>query len=124
MTSTQTVQHLKQPKRSKTCGQHCIAMLAGVPVADVISRFGSSATSQSKILEIAEAFGLRQSSRLWVLNRDNELPSTGIIKLRKARRKYFHWACVIDGVLHDPSQEASGRLASGYKVVAFMPFDN
>lgn len=123
MTTAQTVRHLKQPKRSKTCGQHCVAMMAGVSVDDVISRFGSSATSQAKILEIAKAFGLRQSSNLWVLNRDGELPNTGIIKLRKARRKYFHWACIIDGILHDPSQEVPGRLASGYKVVAFMPID-
>lgn len=115
--------HLKQPKRSKTCGQHCVAMLAGVPVADVISRFGSGATSQAKILEIAKAFGLRQGSRLWVLNRDGVLPKTGLLKMRKARRKYFHWACVIDGILHDPSQEVSGRLAKCHEVVAFMPIE-
>lgn len=96
-------------------------MIAGIPVADVISRFGSDATSQAKILEIAKAFGLRQGSRLWVLNRDSELPNTGILKLRKTRRKNFHWACIIDGVVHDPSQEVSGQLASRYKVVAFMP---
>lgn len=116
--------HLKQPKRSKTCGQHCIAMMAGVPVSEVISRFGSSATSQAKILEIAKAFGLRQGSKLWVLNREGELPTTGILKLRKARLRYFHWACVIDGVLHDPGQDTCGKLTERYEVVAFMPFNN
>jgi hypothetical protein len=115
--------HLKQPKRSKTFGQHCVAMMAGVPVSEVISRFGSGATSQAKILEVAAAFGLRQGSKLWVLNRDGELPRTGLLKMRKARRKYFHWACVIDGVLHDPSQDVSGRLAKCHEVVAFMPIE-
>lgn len=115
--------HLKQPKRSKTCGQHCIAMLAGVPVADVVSRFGDGATSQAKLLEIAAAFGVRQGARLWVFNRDDELPRNGFLKMRKARRKYFHWACVIDGVLHDPSQEVSDRLAKCHEVVAFMPIE-
>lgn len=115
--------HLKQPKRSKTCGQHCVAMMAGVPVTRVIMRFGSDATTQARILEIAAAFGLRQGSKLWVLNRDGELPKTGFLKLKKARRKYFHWACVIDGVVHDPSQEVPGRLAKDHKVVAFMPIE-
>jgi hypothetical protein len=97
--------------------------MAGVPVDEVVSRFGSGATSQAEILEIAAAFGLHQGSKLWVLNRDGELPRTGFLKMRKPRRKFFHWACIIDGVLHDPSQEVSGRLAKCHEVVAFMPIE-
>lgn len=115
--------HLQQPKRSKSCGQHCIAMLACVPLESVTAKFGVGATSPETILKIAAAFGLRHGSNLWVLNRDGVLPRTGLLKMRKARRKYFHWACVIDGVLHDPSQEVSGRLAKCHEVVAFMPIE-
>ena len=113
--------HLKQPKRSKTCGQHCVAMLASVSLSSVTSKFGDRATSQAKLLEIAKAFGLQPQSSLFILNRDGELPKTAILKLRKARRKNFHWACVIDGVVHDPSQESTGLLAKGHEIVAFMP---
>jgi hypothetical protein len=116
-----TMIHLQQPKRSHSCGQHCIAMLAGVPLQSVTARFGDGATSPEAILKIAKAFGLRPQSKLWALNRDGELPKTAILKMRRPRRKYFHWACVIDGVLHDPSQEKSGQLAKCHEVVAFMP---
>jgi hypothetical protein len=32
--------HLQQPHDSKTCGHHCIAMLCGVPVEEVIELVG------------------------------------------------------------------------------------
>jgi hypothetical protein len=117
------VEHVTQPKRSKTCGQHCVAMMAGVDVADVIAKFGTSSTTPVQLLSMAKAFGLRQQSSLWEINRDGEMPSTAILKLRKKGRRNFHWACVIDGVIHDPSQSKTGVLANRHEVVAFMVFD-
>lgn len=112
--------HQQQPNRSKTCGQHCVAMLAGIPVAKVIEQFGRKGTTASKVLEIAKAFGLEPETALWQLPRDSNIPRTGILKLRKARRKRFHWACVIDGVIHDPACSTEGELLSDHVVTAFI----
>lgn len=118
------MRHLQQPKRSKTCGQHCVAMLAGVPVEQVVSKAGEKATKPAELLKIAASFGLKQKSNLWVLIRgDYELPNNGILKLRKPRRKNFHWACVVNGQIHDPSQDAPGKLANCHEIVAFMPVE-
>ena len=115
------VKHLKQPKRSKTCGQHCVAMLANVPVASVIERFGNRSTTPSQLLEIVGECGLRATTALWQIPRSAaDMPSTGILKLRKKGRRNFHWACVINGVIHDPACDTAGAIVRNYEVVAFI----
>ena len=119
-----TAKHLQQPKRSKSCGQHCVAMLAGVDVATVIRKCGSGSTTAAQILVIANQFGLKQKTKLWQLPREGQaFPVFGIIKLRKPRRKSFHWACVVDGVIHDPAYSVAGVQATGHHVACWIEFN-
>lgn len=120
------IAHIQQPKRSKTCGQHCVAMLAGVDVGAVIARSGASGgTSVEKLMAIAKMFKLRQASKLWMIRDFEQLPKNAILKLRKAGSplKKWHWACVVDGAIHDPSCSVAGKLCKGYSIVAVMPID-
>jgi len=116
--------HLQQPKRSRTCGQHCIAMLAGVEPQAVITKSKmSGGTSVERLLAIAKMFGLRAASQLWLVRDFEQLPSDAILKLRKAGSpvKRWHWACVVDGVIHDPACSVAGEIVKGYSIVAVMP---
>lgn len=46
------------PIQQGLCGQCCIAMLAGVPLAEVVARMGKGNASWSKILETLDYYGI------------------------------------------------------------------
>jgi hypothetical protein len=115
--------HFQQPPKSKTCGQHCIAMLAGVTPQEVISKTGiKGATTIAELMKIAGAFGMQPASKLWMVRDFEELPPNAMLKLKRpGLKKNWHWACVVNGEIHDPSQSEPGRLANRYSIVAVMP---
>lgn len=51
------------PIRPGFCGHSCVAMLAGVPLSDVIARMGSGHASWSKILEALDYYGISHASK-------------------------------------------------------------
>lgn len=116
--------HLKQPKTSKTCGQHCLAMLAGVPLAEVIALLGRKSTTQPQILAAAAKLGLEQATQSWQLPSEHDtLPANAIVKTRRKGRKKFHWCCFVDGIYHDPSEAEVGRTGQNHIIVSWMEFN-
>ena len=51
------------PMQAGFCGQCCVAMLAGVPLSDVVARMGKDHASWSKILEALDYYGISYASK-------------------------------------------------------------
>lgn len=51
------------PIQSGFCGHCCVAMLAGVPLSDVVERMGKGHASWSKILEALDYYGISYASK-------------------------------------------------------------
>ena len=55
------------------CGQHCVSMLADVPLSDAVELMGTEKASWSKILEALDYYGISYASRA-VYTRGNVCP--------------------------------------------------
>ena len=95
-------------------------MLAGVDVREVIQKFGNKGTTKEVILRMVKAFGLWPETNLWQLPSREELPRNGLVKLTRPGRKCFHWACIIDGVIHDPACDMPGVTVARHQVACFI----
>ena len=51
------------PIQDGLCGQHCVSMLASVPLSDVIGLMGKGKASWSKILEALDYYGISYASK-------------------------------------------------------------
>lgn len=51
------------PVQAGFCGHACVAMLAGVPLAEVVARMGKGRASLSKILECLDYYGISYSPK-------------------------------------------------------------
>lgn len=104
-----TMKHLKQPKNSKTCGHHCVAMVAGVPAKKVISIIGHERATRTK--ELAAAIG---ELELFCANRAKRfkqfvdvLPRICILKIHFKKVKHTHWVVFNNGIIYDPGHECT-----------------
>jgi ABC-type bacteriocin/lantibiotic exporter with double-glycine peptidase domain len=123
--TTTTTEHIQQARTMPTCGQACLAMLAGVSLTEACLAVGHRrGTKHHEIIKAARKLGLIPKTTLWQLAADHDaLPANAILKQRRRGRKNWHWACVIDGVLHDPSMPTGGELGSNRITVSWMEFD-
>ena len=51
------------PSQDGLCGQHCVSMLAAVPLSDVVGLMGKGKASWSKILEALDYYGISYASK-------------------------------------------------------------
>ena len=51
------------PSQDGLCGQHCVSMLASVPLSDVVGQMGKGKASWSKILEALDYYGISYASK-------------------------------------------------------------
>ena len=61
------------PSQDGLCGQHCVSMLASVPLSDVVGLMGKGKASWSKILEALDYYGISYASKA-VYTKDNACP--------------------------------------------------
>ena len=62
------------------CGQTCVAMLAGVPLADVVALMGKEKASWSKILEALDYYGISYADKMdYPKGKAVELPECCIV---------------------------------------------
>ena len=52
------------PSQDGLCGQHCVSMLASVPLSDVVGLMGKGKASWSKILEALDYYGISYASKV------------------------------------------------------------
>jgi hypothetical protein len=79
------------------CGQACVAMLAEVPIEEVITLMKTK-TSLSKVMEALDYYGIRYSDKMvYKLKKDQKLPKCCIINTRG------HLMLFYDGKYYDSS---------------------
>jgi hypothetical protein len=102
----------QQPTRT-SCGPTCVAMIVGVPVADVldslpaarhghraISRADSHNTNLAELLRLLKPYGVTLGRRLSLAQ---TLPPVALLRLRSKHRRNWHWAVWKDGQVFDPA---------------------
>ena len=52
------------PSQDGLCGQHCVSMLAAVPLSEVVGLMGKGKASLSKILEALDYYGISYASKV------------------------------------------------------------
>jgi hypothetical protein len=98
-------EHIYQPERSNTCGQTCVAMIAGVTYAESVTRFRSRAATRTKqVSAVLRGYGFACPGKL-ERYKGGELPKLCIVKLTIKRngKKWGHWVVYDDGYFFDPS---------------------
>lgn len=125
-----TITHLQQPDDSRTCGQHCIAMAAGVSVALVINALGKKGGTRTvDIVRGLRAFGFRPlTDKLVRWDGVSKPPAYAILHARFGDPKgkfYGHWVLNYDGVIHDPEMVRPGVYSGGHnhRFTAYLEFE-
>lgn len=96
--------HQTQPTE-KTCGQTCVAMVLGVPVADVIREMGSGPTRGVHLVERLRLCGLAaEQQRVHRICRIEDLPSVAILRVEWIpKQANDHWIVLAHGEVLDPA---------------------
>ena len=123
------ITHQMQPT-STSCGPACVAMLAGIPVADVMAEFPkrfsaaklkkllrgqkitTNKTNVSEMWRLLKGYGLSMGPRRDVGWPPDENPR-GLLRVHACMasghfRAEWHWLVIADGHVHDPC--ASGPM--------------
>ncbi|PLS19618.1 hypothetical protein CVD28_04155 [Bacillus sp. M6-12] len=98
------IQYIRQPKKSRQCGQHCLAMLTGKNIEDIIQVVGThKGTTTKRIINALNQLGIKNSERL-ISRRTQPMPLLAICKVRREWNKSggWHWVLLYDGKIYDP----------------------
>lgn len=98
---------INQPPNSKSCGQHCVAMIVGCSVKKIISLIGENPTRTKDLacmLRNTKKFRCKHKlTRFSQFKR--QLPHLCILRFRykDAPKSHSHWVVYNKGVIYDPS---------------------
>lgn len=92
-----------QPKGSTVCGQHCVAMLAGITPAQSIAEFGTTnGTTTRQLATVLSRYGYRPANELRTFSDQATLPRLCVLKLNYGKDKNWHWVVYKDGLIYCP----------------------
>lgn len=92
----------KQPTTT-TCGQACIAMIAGKSVEQVMKDMKTDgSTSIGQLMEILDFYGIRHAERNKRISKKNPVPYEYSILTVHTNAGYTHWTLLYDGKYYDP----------------------
>lgn len=111
---------IRQPT-FETCGQACIAMIAGKDINDVIKDMKTSGpTSIGQLMEILDAYGIRHAERNTRISKKNPVPYKYSVLTVHAEGGYTHWSLLYDGKYYDPEFGiVEGEYTRG-KITSFL----
>ncbi len=93
---------IKQPT-FETCGQACIAMIAGKDINDVIKDMKTSgSTSIGQLIEILDKYNIRHAEKNIRISKKNPNPYKYSILTVHANGGYTHWVLFYEGKYYDP----------------------
>lgn len=103
----------QQPTRT-SCGPTCVAMLAGVPVSEVMHqvhlvrrgdrwRKRTYSTNVGELVRLLKAWGLTMGRRM---SEPTPVSGRAILRIEKSKGRNWHWAVLMDGVIYDPVRSA------------------
>lgn len=88
---------------STTCGQACIAMIAGTSVEEVIKDMRTdAATSIGQLIEILDFYGIGHSEKNKRISKKNPAPYHYSILTVHVNAGYTHWVLLYDNKYYDP----------------------
>lgn len=88
---------------SETCGQACIAMIAGKTVEEVIKDMKTSGpTSIGQLIEALDFYGIKHAERNTRISKKNPVPHEFSILTVHTNNGYTHWTLMYDGKYYDP----------------------
>lgn len=96
------MQLVKQPT-FETCGQACIAMIAGKTIENVIKDMKTSGpTSIGQLIEALDFYGIKHSEKNTRISKKNPAPFEYSILTVHANAGYTHWTLLYDNKYYDP----------------------
>ena len=86
-----------------TCGQACIAMIAGKEVQEVIRDMKTDGpTSIGQLIEILDFYGIGHAEKNTRISKKNPVPYEYSILTVHTNAGYTHWTLLFDGKYYDP----------------------
>lgn len=86
-----------------TCGQACIAMIAGKTIDAVIRDMKTNGpTSIGQLIEILDCYGIAHAERNTRISKKNPQPHPFSILTVHTHEGYTHWTLLYDGKYYDP----------------------
>ncbi len=88
---------------SSSCGQACIAMIAGKSIEEVIKDMKTDGpTSIGQLIEILDFYGIKHSERNKRISKKNPVPYKYSILTVHTYAGYTHWTLFYDNKYFDP----------------------
>ncbi|MBO5474500.1 MAG: hypothetical protein J6A08_12075 [Lachnospiraceae bacterium] len=114
------VELIMQPTFS-TCGQACIAMIAGKSVEEVIQDMKTDgATSIGQLIEILDFYGIGHAERNKRISRKNPIPYKYSILTVHTIEGYTHWTLFYDNKYYDPEFGLTEGEYTYGKITSFL----
>ena len=102
---------IRQPKKSKLCGQCCIAMIANITTKESVELFKHPHGTRTRELKrVLNLKGFKTSDRLIRYNKTTISPHLAILKILFKGYKMAHWVVISEGLIYDPSQPKPYKL--------------
>lgn len=112
------IHYVRQPTEY-LCGQACVAMIAGVPVEEVIRVMNHDQGTGKKDIERAlDHFGIRQAKTMTRADNSTPLPPVCILKVLLPR--YSHWILYYHGKYYDPEFGLTDELYSKARIQSYL----
>ena len=104
-----------------TCGQACIAMIAGKNVEEVIKDMKTDgATSIGQLIEILDVYNIRHAERNKRISKKNPVSYKYSILTVHTDAGYTHWMLLYDNKYYDPEFGLiEGKYTHG-KITSFL----
>ncbi len=104
-----------------TCGQACIAMIAGKSIEEVIKDMKTNApVSIGQLIEILDFYGIKHAEKNKRISKKNPIPYGYSILTVHMNAGYTHWTLLYDGKYFDPE---FGMIEGEYphgKITSFL----
>jgi len=93
-----------QPKNSKSCGQHCVAMITGLDIEQVYELFGHKhGTTFKMVSDVFKKLGYSYSRKKPVVyHYQKELPDICMLLITWDENKKGHWVVYNKGEIYCP----------------------
>ena len=112
------IQYIRQPTGDQ-CGQACVAMLAGVPVEEVVAVMQNDRGTGKKDIERAlNHYGIKQARTMTKADNAAVLPRVCMLKVLLPR--YGHWVLYYDGKYYDPEFGLTEELYHRARIQSYL----
>lgn len=111
---------LIKQKTEHSCGQACVAMIAGITLKKSIDIFGNDKRTTTKQLKQAfEQLGIKTGKRRERISKNRKLPNLCIVSIKWSDNGKRHWSVCENGKFYDPYFGHVKKYDNG-KILSFL----